>query len=78
MKPRDPLYPEGFEKSENLENILPKPAKKDDDLSLLKKFNHKLGIYLSPNTTDISENEKKRKIGIIITTLILITLIISS
>ena len=78
MKPRDPLYPEGFEKSENLENILPKPAKKDDDLSLLKKFNHKLGIYLSPNTTDITENEKKRKIGIIITTLILITLIISS
>lgn len=77
-KPRDPLYPKGFEKSENLENILPKPAKKDDDLSLLKKLNHKLGIYLSPDTTDISENEKKRKIGIIITTLILMTLIISS
>lgn len=80
-KPRDPLYPEGFEKTKELKKTLSKPKPKTDDtdeLSLLKKFNHKLGIYLSPSTTDINENEKKRKIGVIITLLILFTLIISS
>jgi hypothetical protein len=77
-KPRDPLYPEGFEKAQSIKETLPKPHKKDDDLNLLKKLNHKLGVYLSPNTTEITENEKKRKIGIIITTLIILTLIISS
>lgn len=80
-KPRDPLYPEGFEKTKELKKTLSKPKPKPDntdELSLLKKFNHKLGIYLSPSTTDISENEKKRKIGVIITFLILFTLIISS
>lgn len=80
-KPRDPLYPEGFEKTKELKKTLSKPKPKTDntdELSLLKKFNHKLGIYLSPSTTDISENEKKRKIGVIITLLILFTLIISS
>ncbi len=80
-KPRDPLYPEGFEKTKELKKTLSKPKPKPDntdELSLLKKFNHKLGIYLNPSTTDISENEKKRKIGVIITFLILFTLIISS
>lgn len=77
-KPRDPLYPEGFEKTQGMKETLPKPHKKDDDLNLLKRLNHKLGIYLSPDTTEITENEKKRKIGIIITTLIILTLIISS
>ena len=76
-KPRDPLYPKGFEKINKQKETLPKPKPKDD-LSLLKRFNHKLGVYLSPSTTDITENEKKRKIGIIITLMIVFTLIISS
>ncbi len=78
-KPRDPLYPKGFEEAKEFRETLPKPKEKtDEELNLLKKFNHKLGVYLSPSTTDISENEKKKKIGVIITTLILLTLIISS
>ncbi len=79
---RDPLFPKGFEESKDLkkqftEETLKKPAKKDE-LSLLKKLNHKIGVYLSPKTTKISDEEHKRKIGVIITTLILITLIITS
>ena len=77
-KPRDPLYPKGFEKIDKQKETLPKPKSKDDDLTLLKRFNRKLGVYLSPSTTNITENEKKRKIGIIITIMILFTLIISS
>ena len=81
-KPRDPLFPKGFEKTKNIkeqfkEETLPKPSKKDD-LSPLKRLNHKLGVYLNPKDTNITENEQKRKIGIIITVLILITLIIAS
>ncbi len=75
-KPKDRLYPNGFE--EEFNEILPKPKPKDDELSLLKKFNHKLGVYLTPNDTNITENERKRKIGVIITIFILLTLIISS
>lgn len=81
-KPKDPLFPKGFEETKNIkqqyqEETLKKPHKKDD-LSTLKKLNHKIGVYLSPKTTKITEDEQKRKIGIAITTLILVTLIISS
>lgn len=81
-KPRDPLYPKGFEETRELKNQISKeyskPSKKDDELTPLKKLNHKLGVYLSPNSVEISDDEKKKKIGIIITTLILITLISSA
>ena len=82
-RPRDPLYPRGFEETRELRNQLaeefPKPDKKEDDeLSPLKKLNHKIGVYLSPKSVDVSDNERKRKIGIIITTMILLTLIISA
>ena len=83
-KPRDPLYPRGFEETQELREQIskefPKPNKKEneDELSPLKKLNHKLGVYLSPKTTDITNDEKKRKIGVIITTLIVLTLIISA
>ena len=60
-KPRDPLYPRGFEETQEL-----------------KKLNRKIGIYLSPKSIDITDNERKRKIGVIITTLILLTLIITA
>lgn len=77
-KPRDSFYSKGFDEPDEINRILPKPKPKEDELSLLKKFNHKLGVYLNPSDTDITENEKKRKIGVIITVLILFTLIISS
>lgn len=82
-EPRDPLYPRGFEETDKLRNQIakdyPKPNKKEDDeLSPLKKLNHKLGVYLTPKTTNASDDEKKRKIGIIITTIIILTLVISA
>ena len=82
-KPRDPLYPRSFEQTQNLKDQIreefPKPNKKEEDeLTPLKKLNHKLGIYLSPKSVDISDDEKKRKIGVIITTIIILTLIISA
>lgn len=82
-KPRDPLYPRGFEQTQELKDQIreefPKPNRKEEDeLTPLKKLNHKLGIYLSPKSVDISDDEKKRKIGVIITTIIILTLIISA
>jgi hypothetical protein len=83
-KPRDPLHPQGFEETQELRNQItrdfPKPNKKEekDELSPLKKLNHKLGVYLSPKTTSISDEEKKRKIGVIISTIIIITLVVSA
>lgn len=81
-KPKDPLFPKGFRETKDVkkrfaEENLKKPNKKDE-LSPLKKLNHKIGIYLNPKTTKITEDEQKRKIGIIITALIVITLIITS
>ena len=81
-EPRDPFNPRGFKETQelrdNIPNNYPKPQKKDDELTPLKKLNHKLGVYLSPGTTEITDDEKKRKIGVIITTLIVVTLIISA
>ena len=67
-KPRDPLFPKGFCETKNIkqqfkEETLPKPLKKDE-LSPLKKLNRKIGVYLSPKTINITEDEQKRKIGI--------------
>ncbi|MER2014361.1 MAG: DUF515 domain-containing protein [Methanobrevibacter sp.] len=77
-KPRNPMFPQGFEEINKQKETLPKPKPKKDELSSLKKMNHKLGVYLNPSTTDITENEKRRKIGVVITLIILTTLIISS
>ena len=83
-RPRDPLYPKGFEETRELKkqmtNELQKPTKKEehDELTPLKKLNHKIGVYLSPKSIDISDDEKKRKIGVIKTTIIVMTLIISA
>lgn len=80
-KPRDPLYPDVSKKTSQLKKeILNDNASSnetDEDLNILKSLNHKIGVYLSPKTTDITEDEKKRKIGVAITTIILVTLIIS-
>lgn len=74
-KPNDPLYPRGHE---DTKEELPKPTKKDDELTPLEKLNHKIGIYLSPDSTEVTDDEKKRKIGMIITVIILLTLLISA
>lgn len=81
-KPRDPLHPRGFEQTRQLKEQISheysKPKKKDDELTPLKKLNHKLGVYLSPKSVDITDDEKKKKIGVIITIFVLITLISSA
>ena len=77
-KPRDPLYPQGFKKINKQKEKLPKPKPKYEDLSPLKKLNHKIRIYLGPDSSDIAENEKKKKIGAIISIMIILTLVISS
>lgn len=65
-KPRDPLYPRGFEEAQELRdqipNEFPKPKEKEDEMTPLKKLNHKLGVYLSPKTTEIGDDEKKEKL----------------
>ena len=82
QKPRDPLYPQGFEEINNLKNRqMPRPKPKEDendDFKILKSFNQKLGKYIGPRTDRIIENEEKKKIGMIITTLVVLTLIISA
>lgn len=65
-KPRDPLYPKGFEETKELKNKLseefPKPNRKEEDeLTPLKKLNRKIGVYLSPKSIDISDSEKSEK-----------------
>ena len=81
-KPRDPLHPKGFEQTRQLKEQISheysKPKKKDDELTPLKKLNHKLGVYLSPKSVDITDDEKKKKIGVIITIFVLITLVSSA
>ena len=81
-KPRDPLHPRGSEQTRQLKEQISheysKPKKKDDELTPLKKLNHKLGVYLSPKSVDITDDEKKKKIGVIITIFVLITLVSSA
>lgn len=61
QKPRDPLYPQGFEDIDNLKNRqIPRPKPKeneDNDLKILKSFNQKLGKYIGPKPKNIIENE---------------------
>ena len=69
QKPRDPLYPQGFEDIDNLKNRQiprPKPKKtEDNDLKILKSFNQKLGKYIGPKPENIIENEEKKNINVI-------------
>ena len=80
-KPRDPLYPDITKKTSRLKEEMMNDNtscdEEDEDLNILKSLNHKIGVYLSPKTTDITEDEKKKKIGVMITTIILVTLIMS-
>ena len=55
-KPNDPLYPNGFDETPKSTGELPKPTKKDDDLNPLEKLNRKIGVYLSPSTTNATKD----------------------
>ena len=44
-KPRDPFSSDGFEKTK-LDELLPKPKPKDDELSLLKKLQTELIVLI--------------------------------
>ncbi|WP_299523069.1 hypothetical protein [uncultured Methanobrevibacter sp.] len=78
QKPRDPLYPKGYKDMENLKIPRPKPKEKEDnDLNKLKSLNQKLGKYIGPKQ-NIIENEDKKKLGMIITTLIILSIITST
>lgn len=79
-KKDNPLFPNGFNEIDDLKKKeIPRPRhKKVEKLTPIEAFNEKLGnLFKFDKTLDFSD-EKKRKIGIIITTLIILTLILSA
>ena len=80
IKPDKPNYPKGFGELDDLKNNeIPRPKpKQEKELTAIEVFNNKLGsLFKNRKSEDISD-EKKRKIGKIITTVIILTLIISA
>ena len=80
IKPEKPTYPKGFGELDDLKNNkIPRPKpKQEKELTAIEVFNNKLGsLFKNKKSEDISD-EKKRKIGKIITTIIILTLIISA
>lgn len=80
IKPEKPTYPKGFGELDDLKNNkIPRPKpKQEKELTAIEVFNNKLGsLFKNRKSEDISD-EKKRKIGKIITTIIILTLIISA
>lgn len=49
----------------------------DDDFRIFEKINRKLSSYLKTSSAEITEDEKKRKVGLAITTLVILVLIVS-
>ena len=80
MKPEDRLYPKGFGELDDLKNneIQRPKQKKKKEITPIEAFNNKLGSLFKNKTSDNVSDEKKRKIGKIITTIIILTLIISA
>ena len=78
-KPRDHIHPRGFDEINSLENKnIPRPRAKKDEMSAIESFNNKLGKIFSKDSAADIDDEKKRKIGIIITIAIVLTLVLSS
>ena len=79
-EPRDPIYPKGFGELNDLknENINRPKLKKKEKITPIEKFNNKLGTIFKSDKINSVDDEKKRKIGKIITILIIITIIIST
>ena len=79
-KPKDRLHPKGFGELDDLKNNeIPKPKLKEEkEITPIEAFNNKLGSLFKNKTSDNVSDEKKRKIGKVITTVIILTLIISA
>lgn len=79
-KPNNPLYPKGFGELDDLKNNeIPRPKLKEkEELTPIEAFNEKLGSLFKNKTSANISDEKKRKIGKIIMTIIILTLIISA
>lgn len=80
MERKDPSYPKGFGELEDLRNNeIPRPKQKQNEkLTPIESFNNKLGRLFKDKVGDNVGDEKKRKIGKIIITLIILTLVIST
>ena len=79
-KENNPSFPKGFGELDDLKNNeIPKPKLKDKkELTPIEAFNEKLGsLFKNKNSGNVSD-EKKRKIGKIIMTAVILTLIISA
>ncbi len=78
MTRKDSFIPKGFGELDDLKNTeMPRPKPKENkEITPIEAFNNKLGSLFKINAS--VSDEKKRKIGMIITTLIVLTLIISA
>ena len=79
-KEKDPPYPKGFGELNDLKNNeIPRPKlKQEKEITAIEAFNNKLGSLFKNKTSANISDEKKIKIGKIITTIIILTLIISA
>ena len=70
-KPKDSPYPKGFGELDDLKNNeIPRPKlKQEKEITPIEAFNKKLGSLFKNKTSDNISDEKKRKIGKIITTI---------
>jgi hypothetical protein len=80
MERKDPPYPKGFGELEDLRNNeIPRPKQKQkEEITAIESFNDKLGRLFKNKVGENVSDEKKRKIGKIITMMIILTLIIST
>lgn len=79
-KENNSSYPKGFGELNDLKNNeIPRPKLKEkEELTPIEKFNEKLGRLFKDKGNYSVNDEKKRKIGKIIMTIIVLTLIISA
>ena len=79
-KAKDSPYPKGFGELDDLKNNeIPRPKlKQEKEITPIEAFINKLGSLFKNKPSDNISDEKKRKIGKIITTIIILTLIISA
>lgn len=79
-KPNISIYPKGFGELDDLKNNeIPRPKLKEKkEITPIEAFNNKLGSLFKNKAGDNIGDEKKRKIGKIITIIIVLTLIISA
>lgn len=79
-KAKDSPYLKGFGELDDLKNNeIPRPKlKQEKEITPIEAFNNKLGSLFKNKASDNISDEKKRKIGKIITTIIILTLIISA